>query len=74
MTSLTFAGFNSDGVLFELFEHALIAFMLSGMFWNIVAGHELIPASEVPKGMLLTTVLLISAFSSETINNQASFH
>lgn len=63
-----------DGLLFELFEHVLIAFMLSGVFWNVAAGYQLIPSSAVPKGMVLTIVLLVSVFTFETINDQTALH
>lgn len=43
----------SNGLLFELFEHLLVAFMLSGVLWNVAAGYQFISHSMVPRGILL---------------------
>ena len=52
---------------FEVFENVLLSFMLSGIGWNIAAGYDLVAAGAVPIGLVLTTVLLATLFSYETV-------
>lgn len=63
-----------EGILFELFEHVLIAFMLSGILWGIAARHQLVSMGVVWIGMVLTIVLLVSAFAVETFNGEGRIH
>ena len=51
---------------FEVFENALLSFMLSGIAWNIAAGYDLVAAGAVPVGLVLTTVILATLFSCDT--------
>lgn len=52
---------------FEVFENVLLSFMLSGLAWNIAAGYDLVAAGAVPVGLILTTVILATLFSGDTI-------
>lgn len=52
---------------FEVFENVLLSFMLSGIGWNIAAGYAFVAVGAVPPGVVLTTVLLATLFSYETV-------
>ena len=62
------------GLLFELFEHVLIAFVLSGVAWNVAAGHGIVPSGVVPVGIVLTVVLLSSLLAFETVDDFTIAH
>ena len=66
------SGFAASGVGFELFENVLIAFMLSGIGWNIAAGYDFVRPGVVSGGIVLTTIFVTALFTYETIPQSRS--
>ena len=64
--------FAASGVGFELFENVLIAFMLSGIGWNIAAGYDLVRPGVVSGGIVLTTIFVTALFTYEMIPQSRS--